>query len=326
MKKFSACLLTLMFALSLCNLSVFAAKTTVFIDQDFTGLRSGYVSKRGGVESIGAFKEDHFKFTANEGPAGLLANGDGFYVGFVTYKVSAPANETIETLKLDLIGRIGVYDGEVAGVKGTAAQYKKTSWMRIYVEKDDYKFDREKWTESEDKVAAQPELEEYPESAEQEYSFDLSAAAKGAKDAYVTIATYLECTPNWIGFSHLTLSGSTAAKSTPGGTGGTSSVASSAKTSTVAAVSSDSTVSKDTSSATDTSSKELSLTSTENSSEKMVESVTSQKASSTPDATGGEPEKGGSLWWVWLIVAVVVLAGAGVGIFFYLKKKKDTDA
>ncbi len=324
MKKISACLLTLMFALSLCNLSVFAAKTTVFIDQDFTGLRSGYVSKRGGVESIGAFKEDHFKFTANEGPAGLLSNGDGFYVGFVTYKVSAPANETIETLKLDLIGRIGVYDGEVAGVKGTAAEYKKTAWMRIYVEKDDYKFDRENWTDSEDKVAAMPELEEYPESAEQEYSFDLSAAAKGAKDAYVTIATYLECTPNWIGFSHLTLSGSTAAKSTSGGVGSTSSAASSSKTSSVAAASSNSAASEEVSSAGNVSSEELTTTSTENSSGAIGGAAESESVSSQPDSDN--EDKGGSLWWIWLIAAIVLLAGAGTGIFFYLKKKKDTNA
>ncbi len=325
MKKcINVCLLTLVFVLSLCNFSVFAAKTTVFIDQDFTGLRSGYVSKRGGVESIGAFKEDHFKFTANEGPAGLLANGDGYYVGFVTYKVSAPSNETIETLKLDLIGRIGLYDGEVNGVKGTAAQYKETAWMRIYVEKDDYKFDRENWTASEDKVAAQPELEEYPESAEKEFSFDLSAAAKGAKDAYVTIATYLECTPSWIGFSHLTLSGSTAAKSNQGGTTNTSSAASSVKTSSAAAISNNSTSSKDISSAEVVSSDEIA--STDSSSEALIESVDSESMSSISASTGGKVKEGGSLWWVWLIVAVVVLAGAGTGVFFYLKKKNSTNA
>ena len=196
--------------------------------------------------------------------------------------------------------------------------------MRIYVEKDDYKFDRENWTASEDKVAAQPELEEYPESAEKEFSFDLSAAAKGAKDAYVTIATYLECTPSWIGFSHLTLSGSTAAKSNQGGTTNTSSAASSVKTSSAAAISNNSTSSKDISSAEVVSSDEIA--STDSSSEALIESVDSESMSSISASTGGKVKEGGSLWWVWLIVAVVVLAGAGTGVFFYLKKKNSTNA
>lgn len=315
-KNIGVCLLTFVLILSLCNFSLLAAKATVFIDRDFTGLRSGFVSKRGGVESIGAFKEDHFKFTANEGPAGLLANGDGYYVGFVTYKVSAPSNETIETLKLDLVGRIGLYDGEVNGIPGTASQYKETAWMRIYVEKDEYKFDRENWPASEDKVAVKPELEEYPESAEKEYSFDLSKAAKGARDAYVTIATYLECTPSWIGFSHLTLSGSTAAKSGQGASGNTSSVTSSGSAS--GTVTSSDPVESETVSSID----DDFLEETPDDVSSLVESTDSEVSSKN------DSNKKGNVFLKFVLpiaAAVVFVAGAGVGLFFYLKKKNGAN-
>ena len=66
MKKLLALLLsTVVVASSLSAMSVSAAGNKVFVDQDFTKLRSGFVSKYGGAEAIGAYEEDHMRFGVN---------------------------------------------------------------------------------------------------------------------------------------------------------------------------------------------------------------------------------------------------------------------
>ncbi len=333
--------LAIMIAMTLAILSagvfpVFAADKTVFTDQDFTALRSGYLKDRGGVESIGAVDEYNFRFW---GADGLLANGGGYIVGYVTYKVSAPADQKIQTLKLDLVGRIGTYDGqdpdpEADGKILTAAEWAASGryWIRIYVFKEAYSFDREKWTEYDNDVALMPTITPNPPSAAEEYSFDLSQWSQGGKDVYVTIATYMECTPSWIGFSHLTLSGTTAAAavSTPDPTvtkAPASSAASSSAPASSAAVSS-------AAASSETVSGETSSEDSQTLSETPSEAGGSSETASEPDTAGSSAadesdassggasdEGGGSLWWI-LPAAAVVLAGAAAAVFLVRKKKK----
>jgi hypothetical protein len=320
MKKCLAVIIALtLMAVPMGTLFTSAAGKVVFTDQDFTALRSGFLKDRGGIESVGAFEEDHFRYWGGDG---LLANGDGYYVGYITYKVSAPTNEKIESLKLDLVGRIGTYDD--GGF--TAAEWAARYWMHIYVFQENYAFDRTKWTEYDDKLAITPELTINPPSVSEEYSFDLSQWAEGGKDVYITIATYGEWTPNWIGFSHLTLSGTTAAAaSTP------------APTVTKAPVSSTDNSSQEASSLSVASTGEsLALSSSGTESATLTESDSSSIASSAAgnnDSTVSEDtssavsaintEPGSNTWWIVPTAAVVALAVVIAGIFFVRRRRKS---
>lgn len=305
-----------MIILSMSAITVSAAGNVVFINQDFSALRSGFVKDRGGIESIGAYEEDHWKFSGGDG---LLANGDGYYVGYVTYKVSAPTNEKIQSLKLDLVGRIGTY--EDGGF--TAEQWAAKYWMNIYVFKENYAFDRTKWTEYADKLAISPTVTPNPPSSTEEYSFDLSKWASGGKDVYVTIATYAEWTPNWIGFSHLTLSGTTVASATSNSstpvvtqTPVKSGSSSSKSLSQSSLISEDSNISSTSSSETIISSDEESIVSS------IVTSANDSSASSNTSTGSDKPNKNNT-WWI-ILVAIVVVAAAISGIVIMRRNKSTT--
>ncbi len=299
--------------LSMSAITVSATGNVVFINKDFSALRSGFVKDRGGIESIGAYEEDHWKFSGGDG---LLANGDGYYVGYITYKVSAPTNEKIQSLKLDLVGRIGTY--EDGGF--TAEQWAQKYWMNIYVFKENYSFDRTKWTEYADKLAISPPVTPNPPSATEEYSFDLSKWASGGKDVYVTIATYAEWTPNWIGFSHLTLSGTTAAAASSQPTTAVTSTPVKSGSTSSKSLSQSIVISEDSNS-----SSSLSESSVSSNDDSIVSStVTSVNESSASSNTSTVPDKPGknNTWWI-IVIAIVVVATAITGIVI-MRRKKNT--
>ena len=59
----------------------------------------------------------------------ILSNGDGYRVGYVTYKIEADSGEEISDLTLELIGRIAAYPAEGR----TVEEWKQTNWLKIYV-------------------------------------------------------------------------------------------------------------------------------------------------------------------------------------------------
>lgn len=302
MKKLLALLLsTVVVASSLSAMSVSAAGNKVFVDQDFTKLRSGFVSKYGGAEAIGAYEEDHMRFGLNGNE--ILSNGDGYRVGYVTYKIEADSGEEISDLTLELIGRIAAYPAEGR----TVEEWKQTNWLKIYVFKDSYAYDREKWTDFEDKVAYQPEAEECG-TVDNKYTYDLSKWAKGAKTVYVTLATYLECDPSWIGFSHLTLMGSTKAA------GGA------VETPTTVPVTPETTAAPTTAPETTTEAPESGVTSNTSTSAASV----SMTEPTDTIGTGSQDsqEKAGFPVWAIILIVIAVCGGGGAAVYFYLKKKR----
>lgn len=311
------------------SVTISAEEKIVFTDQDFSGLRSGRLRDRGGVESVGAYEEDNWRYWGSDG---LLSNGDGYYVGYITYKITAQADETIQTLDLDLIGRIGTYDdGDYTAQEWIDGGEKY--WMRIYVFKEDYSYDRLNWLDYEDKVAVIPTLTPNPPDTAQEYSFDLSQWAKDGKDVYVTIATYAEWTPNWIGFSHLTLSGTTASASvtsTPAASNTPTTPASSVSSSASASIAiseqpdSDET-SQETSdemSETESSGTNASSVASESISEQSDE--TSDEASGETSSAADDKSRKSSVWWI--ILVTIVIVGGGAGTLIYMKKRKTEGA
>ena len=233
-------------------------------------------------------------------------------------------------LKLDLIGRISTYDD--GGV--TAQEWVDRYWMRIYVFKDQYEYKTETWTDYEDKVAIMPEITPNVPDTAQEYSFDLSQWAKGGKDVYVTIALYSEWTPSWVGFSHLTLSGTTAAlavatpttAATPT-TGASSSSASSSQASSQASseeISSQAEsigISEETSVVSEESSTDVSQPGSE---EVSSEAIPSEDGSSDDfSSKADEPaDEEGSAWWIALIAGVVVVGGIATYVVIKKRNKK----
>ena len=312
------------------GISVFpaqAAEKVVFVDRDFSSLRSGFLADRGGLESVGAYAEEKFRFWSVDG---MLSNGGGYYVGYITYKVSAPTSQQIDSLKLDLVGRISTYDD--GGV--TAQEWVDRYWMRIYVFKDQYEYKTETWTDYEDHVAIMPEITPNVPDTAQEYSFDLSQWAKGGKDVYVTIALYSEWTPSWVGFSHLTLSGTTAAlavatpttKATPttaaSSSSKSSSQASSQASSEEASSEAESTGTSDETSVVseDGSAEESQPGSEEISSEAISSEDENSEATSSKSEEAGDDE--GSAWWIVLAAAVVVVGGIAAYVLIRKRNRK----